>query len=822
MKRKLLWVAVMFALGEVTYIFAGRVIQISIIFIMLICCVKKTQRLCIKDKILLMLMFVCGVLNIYFRDACDVVEDTIYSIPTGYITIKETKDFYIGSYSKNETDNYFITGRVVVTDKIQKEEEYTYVLKFEFMESKYGQINCNNKALVYGVTEDLVLGRKYYFEGKICLFNSETNPGGFDMRTYYKAKNIDFYLDDCRFRVDNNTSVPLFYRYKSFLLELKKSLSKRLEAFVSPDNVGVYKSILLGDKDNVSLDLKSLYRINGIAHILAISGLHISLIGGLLYKLLRKLGLGFIISGGISIFIIISYGIMTGGSNSTTRAVIMLVLSIFGEVLGRNYDMLTGMALALIILLVVNPYKLYDGGVILSFMAVVGVVVGRYICNLIFSKGTPKKIKKKNIYVFKLVNLLVVSLSVNSVTFPIIINLYYEIPLYSVFINVIVIPLFTLVVFCGIIALIASFYDVSLARVIIMPGEKIIEFYEELCKKLIEIPYSNVNIGKINIICIMLYYFLLLSFLYSIQSDAKKKIRERIYKKTGRWFNNKNINILIFGIYIFAFCLTFGFCYLWNEESKKECVCFLDVGQGDGILIRSENGVNIVIDGGSTSEQNIGEYVISPALKYMGMAKVEYWFVTHADIDHISGLLYILEMGKRSGIEVKNIVVSKYIYQDENLDNIIELAALNNVNIIYVDAGTSFSGEDFKIKVIFPYENYEMVNKNQASLVLEYTSNSMSMLFTGDIDKDVCEKVYERCIEDGVCLYDVLKIPHHGSRNSFSQELYSLTLNGHAVISCSINNIYGHPHEEVLTAITGMGIDLLMTKNQGAIVFYAY
>ena len=823
MKRKLLWVAVMFALGEVTYIFADGVIQISIIFIMLICCVKKFEKISLKEKILLLLMFSLSILNIYLKDNENIVKNTLYDGQLGYSIKEERDDYYIGCYPKTEKRSYFMTGKILVTDKMENGQGHNYVVQFLYMQGEIGKTACTSKAIIYSATEKLVLGGEYFFMGEVCLFESEKNPGGFDAFTYYKANDIDFYLKNYSLEIDDTVkNVPLFYRYKSILLDIGKRLGDKLEEFVSPENVGVYKSILLGDKNALSKDLKSLYRINGIAHVLAISGLHISLVGGMIYKLFRKLSIGFLASGSMAIFIVVSYGIMTGGSNSAIRAVVMLALSIVGEILGRNYDMLTGMSLAFIVLMLINPYKLYDGGVILSFMACVGVAVGQYICSIIFSKGKMKKLKKKKRYIFKLINLFVISISVNLITIPVIISLYYEISLYSVFVNIIVIPLFTPVVCLGIVALIVSFFDVSLAKLIIIPGENIIHFYEKICNVFIKLPHCSVNTGKINIVHILLYYGLILLLLYIIKPDLQRKIREQIYRKTGKWLENKILRGLIFGTYIVLLIVMFLFCFFWNKESRNEIVCFLDVGQGDGILIRSQDGINIMIDGGSSSEKDVGEYVVMPALKYMGMAEVDYWFVTHVDLDHVSGLIYILEMGESSGIKVKNIVFSKYIYEDELLYEVIRLAELNQVNIMYIDEGACFVGKDFKMKAMFPDRNFEAEDKNQASLVLEYTSECMSMLFTGDIDTFVCEKVYEMCIEENITSYDVLKVPHHGSKKSISTNLYSLFTRKYAVISCADNNMYGHPHEETLKAINDEEVNILMTKRYGAIIFGGY
>lgn len=792
MKRLLLWFAVMFALGEVTYMFAGKVITISIIFIMLICCAKKYVSISIPEKILLTLCFVLGVLNVHR------INTTL---------LKAEKEYYI-------------SGSSIIVDK--KEGDFGFTYTVEFVDTVFcdGEEYKVGKVIIYGVEEVYSIGDLCQVQGTLETFEQARNPGSFDMKMYYRSNGINFYMNNVKIynseKSNKNGFKNMFYAYKNKLYDWREDLLAKMRAYISEEFVGVFESILLGEKSNLKSDVRMLYRINGIAHILAISGLHVTLVGGMIYKLLRQIGFRFVLSGGISIGIVLSYGLMTGNSNSTMRAVIMIVISLVGEILGRNYDMLTGMGVAIIFMLIANPYKIYDGGAILSFLAVVGVALGQYVSKKIFCLKKLKRLKKKRLYIYSFINSIIITISINIITFPVIINLYYEFPLYSVVINLIVIPLVTLVVILGILSLVMSCINLEMARFMIYPGEKILQFYEWLCNVFLEFPYSTVNVGVISTTEVVLYYLCVLTVFVLSVEKIKKYLKEKIYKRTRRWFDKREwatllivINLFLVGLFGFGIALT-------HVQNKREIICFLDVGQGDGILIRTKNGTNMVIDGGSSSNDELGEYVLMPAIKYMAMSNIDYWFVTHADHDHISGLEYILEEGKKTGIKINNLVVSKNIYRDEELENLLALAVNENINIIYFDYCEQITDGEFAISCCFPYKEFEIEDKNQGSMALSYVSSDLKILFTGDMDSKACEAMLEQ--ENNVLesQYDVLKVPHHGSKYSVCESLYS-RVSGYGVISCGEDNIYGHPHQETLRELEDSNCRILMTKNEGAI-----
>ena len=619
------WAVIYFALGEVVYVFVKTIVLTGIIMIMLICCADiciragKTKR--IKLCVILFIFMVLGYANAAFRDI-----DRIYDI--------------------NGLDGSDITTNATVYKIDTASEGVNLFIKVD------GAFNV----IVFNQEDIYRIGDRVYITGMLSAFEKNDNAGCFNFKRYYKSRNVSFSVRNCEIKVLSHND-GLYYRYMNFIFETKKNIKSRLRMIIGAEEgtdktsninsdseiFGIYSGILLGDRKDID-DITMLdYRNSGIAHILAISGLHISLLFAICFGLLKKLGLNRYAAGGVSFIIIFSYAVMSGLSMSTFRALIMIAISIISVYTGETYDMPISLAVALIVVLVYQPYRIYDGSVILSVTAVLGVCVGNYVIRHIKRAKwfRQRKTVKKRI-VISLINSVIISLSVSLVMLPVMIYTYHDFTPYGFLLNLIVIPLMTVVVLSGIAAIIVSYIYLPVASYIILIGKAVLKFYDVICTFTYKLPFNTVNIGRIKLYQVVIYYLWLLGFLLLFNRKMTRKIRERIYHITHIWLTRKGwlricaVVVMAVSALIWTFL---GITYFGNLE---EIVIYADVGQGDGIFIRTDSGVNIAIDGGSTSADKLGQYVISPMLKYYGMAHIDYWFISHTDMDHISGLMYIL------------------------------------------------------------------------------------------------------------------------------------------------------------------------------------
>lgn len=438
------------------------------------------------------------------------------------------------------------------------------------------------------------------------------------------------------------------------------------------------------------------------------TGLHIAILGMTLFEWLRKRTGSYRISGCVAMIVVVFYGIMTGLSGSTSRAVIMMGLVMIGKAKGRSADLLTSAGIASIGMAVWNPYVIRDAGFQLSFAAVAGLAV----IHPVYVQTFGKKGKLRQAFG--------VSLSSSLATLPICVFYYYQFPLYGILLNLLVVPLVSCLLMSALVTAGCGIISIKAAELAGIPAHFILILYERLCGLSEKIPFSSINVGHISVRMVLVYYLGLGVVLFILRcyageknssqstdenNSAGEEVNKSMRKSLGRDLTKPvrkksgRCGRYLYGI-ILVILLTA--LYEYANLDRSFVTVFLDVGQGDGILIRTEQGTSILIDGGSTSNQRVGEYVLLPAIRYYGMSELDYVFVTHGDADHISGIEYLLN-AEHIGVRIRNLVLAKY-GDRQGLANIETLAKEKNINVIYMEAGD-------KIR--------EKLNSDMAGLTLE-------------------------------------------------------------------------------------------------------
>lgn len=704
-----------------------------------------------------------------------------------------------------------------------------------------GKERKNNPGNTDHIYLDYINGDYICMSGTVSVPDSATNPGTFDQYIYLRNKG--YYLCISNGTIESGNHRP--YSIEGFLYGIKNRCTKIIDNSFDSESAGIVKAMLVADKSTLDKNIKKLYSENGIAHIMAISGVHVAIIGMTLYGFLRKLRIGRLISGTFSIAIIILYGIMTGMSSSTERAVIMLILSIAAEYFGRKTDAPTSMGFAMIIMVLGNPYVILDAGFQLSFAAITGVtVVAPQLRKLLrmfkcFIKEADEKKKQKHKkimslrkMIIKLIDALVVGIASFITTTPVIIYYYYQFPPYSILINLIVIPLVSLIVGGSILVVLTGLFFTGAAVVMTYPVRLILFGYKYLCIFASGLPGASVLVGHISIGMVFVYY-LSVVLIFAIL----RMIR------IGKTERGGPILYLMLATVLFLTVVYEVYSY---DKSLK--IVYMDVGQGDGVLLRTSGHGGILIDGGSSSNKRVGEYVMVPVLKYYGVSEVEYAFVSHGDVDHVSGLEYLLNE-EQSGVHVVNLVLPEYGDQDA-LQELKSEATANNVNIIYMKPGDNITynhqhAETINIECLYPDEEagQGVLDTNNLSMILKTTITwdvseadienlnkssdsdaSLSLLFVGDAGIAAEQRLIELYgknslgeISDSIAC-DILKVGHHGSRNSSGSDFLKRVSAMYGIISCGKDNRYGHPHAETLERLKMADTKYMTTKEHGAII----
>ena len=644
-------------------------------------------------------------------------------------------------------------------------------------------------------------GSKIICTGKFSKFSKASNPGQFDFNKYYLSIGYNFSIRDALISEKSEKYSVL----KEKLHQIKLHEEYLLEKIMTSEDAGIIKAMILGDKTDMAKDIKTLYQQNGIAHILAISGLHVSIIGLLVYTILDKLGINRYIKVIISCLILVFYGIMTGNSIGLVRASVMYIARLMAIITKRTYDVLTALALAAAIICLDNPYVLYNGGFYLSFTAVLGAVV--------FSKYflAPKKQNDSNSIFIKIKKYILDSVSlgfaVNIITLPVITYLYYEIPIYSGALNLIVIPFMTVLLCNAIIALIIANFSLTVGSIVAIPCHFILKMYEKMCVIAGQLPYSSIITGRMYLPLMICYYLICLLIVY---------FEYLLIYRTAIFENNKNRNIkwIIKNKKLIKTGLMLILIFSVKIRFPEANLTMLDVGQGDCFCI-SNGKFTCMMDGGSTSNKDVASNVIEPYLKSQGISTIDCWFISHPDEDHCSGLIQMMDEEKMS-IKVNTIVLPDAFTIKEDALEIINKALEKNIPIVYISKGDKLEYGKALFECINPSEKYQCEDINEYSLVMILTLNNKKVLFTGDASAESEERYIEYLPER----IDILKVAHHGSSTATSEKLLKKIKTDISLISSGINNRYGHPHKEIIQRLENAGTKIIRTDRNGAVQLY--
>lgn len=625
-------------------------------------------------------------------------------------------------------------------------------------------------------------------EGNLELFPTATNPGQFDTRAYYHARNVDVCVSSEEVMVEEHHEGLRFW-----VDQWKQKMAASLEA-LAPEHSGILFSMLLGDKSMLDADTKVLYQMSGISHILAISGLHLSLLGMGLYRLLLKAGANHVGAGGVALVFLFCYGILTGESVSVLRALLMFSLQIGARLLGRTYDLLSALSLAALLILLEYPGYLYDSSFLLSFGALVGL--GGVLP--VFTGGRPR-LSKDSTVKERLGNHIKGGLLSGGilwiVTLPIVLTFFFEVSVYGVLLNLFVIPTMGIILIMGGMGGILGMFWVPLGKVCIFPAVLLLRVYESLGKGIMRLPMASLILGKPQWWKVAVYYVVLGLFLLWY----KKCLVKTVGWKRG----------MITGSVLGMLVVFLGF-----HPNKGLTITALDVGQGDSLVISSGGG-HFLIDGGSSSVNEVGTYRIQPFLKSQGIGKIDTVFITHSDVDHMSGILELFELigSHQTGIEIGRCALPKWLKLSEEGKEIREMAAYAGIDVIYMEKGDELHFGEIQFHVLHPDKSDYSENTNAGSLTLKLTYHNFSGLFAGDL----CEEG-EEAVKGNVGKCDLLKVAHHGSKNSTDETFLEEICPDVSIISAGKNNRYGHPHRELIERLEKVNSSIHSTAEEGAVV----
>lgn len=653
------------------------------------------------------------------------------------------------------------------------------------------------------------VGNRIWSYGEFRFFRAAGNPGQFQRKQYYERQGIFAFFS----AVKTEITEPRGSLLGAGMQRLGQLLQDSLCQILPERDAGVLNAMLLGNKALLLEETKELYQKNGMAHILAISGLHVSLLCMGLYRLLRRCGTprswNLTVTAGFLLF----YVSFTGGSTSGWRAAIMSLTLLLSYWCRRSYDMLSALCLAAILITAVNPAETGNLGFWLSFTAVLGVAAAEKLVRHLVEK--PSGVLEEHPVLRAGFASFLHSAAVSFVTLPVCLWGYYEFAPYAVICNLLILPTVSLLLFLGLLAallgclggIFAAPITVTLTAPFAGAVHLLLSGYEWVAELLQKLPYSYCLTGRPHPWQIAAYVCLLVLVGY---------VLVRRYYGAGMMLLAAALLVLVLRV------------------PERFRLIFLDVSQGDGIVLVTD-GETMVFDCGSSDVSGIGEYRLAPYLKQQGIALLDTVVLSHLDWDHISGIRELLEEMKPYETEkgfrrsydgtlaIRTLILPQVSAPGEVYQALVQLANEKGVTVRTMEAGEGLTFSDGlgRLDCLSPKQAEE--SENETSLVIRLTYQTLLVWLMGDAGEKTEEwllRTYGDSLageeqEDGA--FVLLKVGHHGSRTSSGLAFLQEVQPDAALISCGYRNRYGHPHEETLHRLAAVGARLYSTKEDGAV-----
>jgi competence protein ComEC len=627
--------------------------------------------------------------------------------------------------------------------------------------------------------------------GELSKPSMAKNPNGFDYRNYLATKQIYWIVE-----IENNPLHTCSPRKLSPLVMIKQIRStgiNYLENHFPREIASLSAALIFGDRNLISPDLLADYQKTGIIHLLAISGLHVSLLVGMVFYIGIRSGFTRQFMINFLLLLLPIYVVLTGAAPSVIRAVLMILLVLLTQKWKGKIKLLPidAISLALIVYLLVSPMVIFDIGFKLSFTVSLAIVL-----------SAPYILKR---YQKNLTRMITTSVIAQLAALPLLLYHYFEISLISIVANLLYIPLFSFVFLPGLYLL--FFAQLLLGKMPVFVTQffiTIIHFSNNLIAYLATIPFAHFVPGRPNWFFLIMYVVIVLIIFFIWEGSHLKK---------------KSLLISIT-------CFLFTIQVSWNFLNPFGEVTMIDVGQGDSILIHLPFGKgNYLIDTGGTVGFNeeqwrkrskpyeVGRDVVVPYLKGKGITKIDKLILTHGDMDHIGGAYSIIQE-----LQVKQVLMPSVVEPSETEVQLVEEAKKRGIMVNKVSTGDKWESGDALFYVLSPEKNFKG-ERNRGSIALFAKIGGVTWFLAGDLDQEGEEKVIKEFPHLSI---DVLKAGHHGSKTSSSENFINQVKPSVALISVGEKNRFGHPHQEVLEKLRKANSTIYRTDKQGAITYQFY
>ena len=698
---------------------------------------------------------------------------------------------------------------------IDKKTRITLRVDRFYTASECRSINEKIVLTVYRDMPPLNPGTKIRFSARLKPFKNFNNPGRYDYENAMKMAGFS-----CSASVSDGKSIillgPGHLGFPGNLIEiLQRPVREFLSKTISFEDSSLYRALILGERQGISNEQRELFNKTGLGHILAVSGLHIGLVAWISFFFIKwlllrssRLTLGTDIKKTAAVLTcipVLSYSLLAGFHVSTQRALIMILAFLFSLILGREKDTWSTLALAGLMILIVDPFALFSISFQLSFTAVVGILwLMPAFLNFVYSRFEGLN-KEKTLFrqmLLYLIGIFAVTVSATVFLLPLITFYFHRVSCVTVPANILIMPVlgFWVLPF-GLIS--AAFLPVSTvaADVFLQIGTAGLHLMMDIIRYFAGLSWSSFWTIMPNLFEILLFYAVIF-FGYFFK----------------RWKWTRGI-VFILLIIILSDIAYWTYRVRFNRDLE---ITFLDVGQGNSALIAFPGGKKMLIDGGGffSGYFDTGRMVVAPFLFYSKILSVDYVVLSHPHADHMNGLSFIAEAFNPKEFWSNGDRVESLAFHE--LINKIEIKGIKKILPEDLSEGREIGGA--KVEPLYPLASKGPLNHykksrdiDNRSLVLKITYQDKSFLFPGDI-RYRTEKFLVLNSGDDL-RSDILLFPHHGSKSSGSMDFLKAVNPDISVISSGEYNRFGFPHEQVLKRLQDAGSKVVRIDRKGAVRF---
>lgn len=637
--------------------------------------------------------------------------------------------------------------------------------------------------------------------GSIREFHDYGNPGRMNTVMSNKAKGI------CGRAMISKYSLVIEPRQEHSLARLAEQVRNKYEAYMAQampkqDAAAIF-AMLFGGYQGIRPELLEAFTVTGIVHILSVSGSHITLMAGTANIVGHFLHMSPKATAALATGVILFYSLLAGAIPPVIRSALMGILTLLALTAGRERDAQHILGLVALGLLLYSPLWLFDISFQLSFGATAG---------LLYLAPPLREILRNKLPVF-VADSLAVTIGAQLSVLPIIAWYFNVLSLSSLLANLLIAPIVEWIIVAGLLAgLLASLVPMA-GKVVFLLASVVLGLVYELSRWVAALPGSQIYMPAFSWWGGILYY---MGLVWLVIGDEHRKRLMSCVDMGGKLRDLKGWQaISLLGMLMVFFC-----CWQILGNNKEMQVHFIDVGQGDSALVITPHGRAFMVDTGGVREgsYDIGSRVDVPYLLHYGVQKLDYIFLTHAHDDHAGGVKGILTKIPVGAIGIGHEGAGDYL-QTFGTGEIGKIKKL----LVPLQEGSSIELDGVRIDMLYSPESKKVQESqlqatgNEFSNLIRVSYGEASFLFTGDL---VAEQEQQVLANGTNVASTVLKVGHHGSRTSSSQEFLTAVNPGWAVISCGYNNSFGHPHKEILNRLTSCTkAEILRTDQQGAIVF---